>query len=183
MSFNHGLSGWNPSGGSGGGLTYLAGSAFSTQASVSLDNCFSATYENYRIVATITAVSATGYGSLRLRVASTDASGANTYRQGGYVAVNGSSALETFTGTGWRVYHADNTSTTAAFVMDIKRPFTAATTMFEALVARHRASATSEGVIMYAGGHDTASSYDGFTLLPASGTFTGQVRVYGYQNS
>jgi hypothetical protein len=29
--------------------------------------------------------------------------------------------------------------------------------------------------------HDTATAYDGFSLIPSSGTITGTIKVYGYK--
>jgi hypothetical protein len=35
---------------------------------------------------------------------------------------------------------------------------------------------------LYTGSHSLTTAYTGFSLIPATGTITGTVRVYGYRN-
>ena len=159
------------------GLVLVASQSFSTASSVSVNNCFSATYDNYRVV--LRSIGTTDVSvSLRLRVSGTDNSGASyTTRR---VIFDG-----TVTGT-------SQAATTSALVMiagnnggqssiDITSPFIATPTFFS-LVSTAR-GASDFNVNTLGGYHDQSVSYDGITLFPASGTFTGTVRVYGYKNS
>jgi hypothetical protein len=66
--------------------------------------------------------------------------------------------------------------------MDLYSPQIAAASGYYAS-GPYRAASSSLVRFDYAGGHSTATSYDGITLYPVSGTFTGVVRIYGYANS
>jgi hypothetical protein len=169
------------------GLAYIAESAFSGSSGVNLDNCFTATYTNYRIVAHLDA-STTAHITLRLRAASSDDSGTNyrwslvRYTSGTLDSKNGAG-----TGTGdtsWNVIWEDSGTPINCFlVVDVFRPQLADETRYASQGGLMR-SATSLSIEFNAGGQHTATTaYDGFTILPSAGTITGTVRVYGYRNS
>lgn len=64
-----------------GGLSYLTGASFTTATSFSLPNStFTSTYRNYRLLMTLTAVTADADFTIRLRASGTDNSSAN-YQQ------------------------------------------------------------------------------------------------------
>jgi hypothetical protein len=58
---------------------------------------------------------------------------------------------------------------------DMFQPFLAAVTGYSTQVSYNQ-----EFIDFFAGAHTVASSFDGFTLFPDSGTITGEVWVYGY---
>ena len=76
----------NPSAGSGGlaisaagnvtgaGLDLIVTQSFSAVSSVSLDNCFSGDYDNYRVLVHVKSAAASGFIMMRLRSSGTDAS-------------------------------------------------------------------------------------------------------------
>jgi hypothetical protein len=65
-------------------------------------------------------------------------------------------------------------------VVPIHQPQLAFATYWQSNFAR---DAATIGIDIQYNYHSTAAAYDGFTLFPASGNITGNVRVYGYQNS
>jgi len=166
-----------------GGLTYITQATPSAQTTISINNCFTSAYENYRIVMNVSAFAvADGSVGLRLRVGGVDATT-------NYVS-------QRLLGTGATVAAASNvlgtdemyflsTSTlnprTNAVCYDISSPNIATTT---AMNGSFGLADAINGVILINsyGAHTTETAYDGFTLI-ASNNMTGTIRVYGYQNS
>jgi hypothetical protein len=165
----------------GGGLTLITSSTFSAVASVSVNSCFSAAYENYRIViGLLGSVAASNDLNLRVRAAGTDLSG----------AVYASSYIfNSQTGGPSRSYTAAGTSGVLGYTNDYKSlvagdmgsPFATERTTFTGthmtLGSGAASQAGSLGIVV-----NNATSYDGFSLISATGTITGTLRVYGYSN-
>jgi hypothetical protein len=158
------------------GLTLINTTSFSGVATQSVNDVFSATYDNYRVLLNITSSSASPGITLRYRVSGTDATGNDYHSQeisAASTTVSGErSSPQTFID---RV--AVSITTTGGIAsMDIFNPFATEYTnlfsnyaFFDATAIRSRA-----------GQHRLANSYTGFTLISGSGTITGNVSVYGY---
>lgn len=157
------------------GLYFISATSFSAAASVSVNNCYSTTYNAYRIVCSAIGSTTAQAMSYRNRVGGADASGANYNRYGYYGG----------TGTG-NVNNTSQTSFALTAVSSANRSFTVLDVMFpEAADATLLISNGygSNGIADYnVGIHTLGTAYTGFSLFPASGTFTGNVRVYGYKN-
>ena len=162
------------------GLVLLNTTSFSGVASQSVNDVFSTTYQNYRIVTNISSTNTLGNAvTMRLRVSGADAS-TNYFAYSYHTRTNlaAISADNGNSGTVFWVGYANPTYPTAG-VADIYSPFETRKTV---------------GTIQFMGGdastffgsqggfvHDTSASYTGFTIIgPAGGTITGNVRVYGY---
>jgi hypothetical protein len=151
-----------------GGLTLIT-SASLTGSAVNVNNCFTSTYANYLVV-TAGMIGSTGGDDLffNLRVSGTDAtSNYNRFIWGGsnYEASTGQSNLR-----------AGLINNAGAYVsIEVSNPAVASATSFK--FGAHRSnSAAWVGM----GFHSTATAYDGFTLAPTGGTFSGgTVYVYG----
>jgi len=162
--------------GSGSGSVDANGAVtFSGASSVSLNGCFSSTYQNYKIVLNISASGTSNDLQMRFRVSGTDAT--TNYNRYGIAVNSAGSTVNYGSGTGQAFFYVNQTSnidTGAEF--NLYSPFEAIAT---------RIVATSSGgtsPVFMGGRHTTASSYDGFTLYPDTSTVTGTVRVYGYKN-
>lgn len=159
-----------------GGLVLVASQSFSAVSSVSVNNCFSTTYENYLLLIT-GSNSATTNLHFRMRAAGVDAS-TNAYSYGAAYISNSAEAFEVGA-TGQNLGHiarwvtGANVSTVAQFF----KPYVAAETN---LVSSTVSAFARFDHFAY---HGVATAYDGFSLIPASGTITGSLRVYGYRNS
>jgi hypothetical protein len=162
------------------GSTLIGRATFSGAATFSMDNVFSATYDNYIIHVTNVVPAIFGNLDFRLRVAGTDNS-SNNYTAGRvYVGAFGSTALG-----------STNNSTAAAFTavqittgidnshatITVTNPFNAVKTGFTSVGAGN--------LLDVNGGNMTVTtSYTGFTFLNSSGgNIAGTVRVYGLRNS
>ena len=166
------------------GMQLVTAQTFSGVSSISVNSCFSASFENYRILLTGTTYSGSGAIStvFRLRASGTDNSSAN-YRwgriYGGATSGGGTNWSDTsffLAGTSAVVNHQ------ASF--DVYGPQVALPTAFTAnsFMEESATSGTWAGV---SGGRMTVSTqYDGITiLLFGSATFSGTLRIYGYRNS
>jgi hypothetical protein len=157
-----------------GGLVHINTTTLSGSA-VSINNVFSATYDNYRIIITATTSNAVGV-FFRYRVSGTDATGSDYTRQTLAGAGSSASAVTStlsfvlLTGTGATGLHWGN--------VEILGPFAAAPTLSVSM-GNNVAPATE----ITSTRHTLSTSYDGITIYPDSGTFTGTVRIYGYKNS
>jgi hypothetical protein len=166
------------------GLTFIAASgAQSAVANIAFNNCFSATYSNYKIVIDNLVQSVGANSQMRLRVSGSDNSSANYYTQR-YEVISASIGGVSITGaTYWSPSYVANSTDGASISIDIYRPFATAATIANFQAARTDSTSSLYGV----GGSlymSSATSFDGFNIVPASGTVScTNIRVYGYSNS
>lgn len=169
----------------GAGLDLITKQDFSAASSVSVNNCFSSTYENYRVVLNYISTSAGVQLRMRMRSAGTDNSTASSYEMAVYrvTATNVAGMAYAAADAGAILMDQDANGYGHAIV-DLSSPFTAVYTR-ASLNGAGGLSGTAVGC-NYTGGfaHRVNSSFDGFSLYLGSGTaITGTVRVYGYRNS
>ena len=160
----------------GSGMDLIVSQSFTTVSTVSVDNCFTSAYSNYRVVLTCTKSALTAV-NFRTRAAAADETSANYSYQQMNVDGAGVTGSRSTAATYGDVMYSD--TGLAALTVEIQSPQVATHT----LATFHSASSyntLSERWIAVRVG--TSSQYDGFTLYPASGTFTGTIRVYGYRN-
>jgi len=160
-----------------GGSASASGGAVTLSAvnSVSLNGCFSSTYDNYRIVFRGNQSAASNLEAL-LRLSGTDASGANYSRQ--YVVADNATVSAGRTTGNTNYVLAASAATVGGWCCDIYAPAIAANTAFMTVVAR------GDSVTQFESGiHSVATAYDGITLIGGgASTITGTVRIYGYRN-
>lgn len=167
------------------GLNLIVTQSFSAASSVSLNNCFTATYANYFVTVEFTAISANGATFARLRASGTDNS--SSYRTE-HIDQYGSNVFGTTNpagdGTKWTILaNAGSASPELAGCnIVLQKPQLAQKTVgFGRAAFQTSGSTFVSSIPTY--WHDVATSYDGFTLFPGSGTISGTLRIYGYRNS
>jgi hypothetical protein len=166
------------------GLVLVATSSFSAASSASINNCFTADYANYRLVVHVNTPSSDGYAQIRLRVGGADATGANYYSAvSGYTTTPSAKSITAAADTFGYLSEVDTGQANGyAYVLDVFGPFATAPTVFT-----HTASSwVTTGVYVGLSGslyHTASTSYDGLTVYPSAGTFSGTARVYGYRNA
>jgi hypothetical protein len=160
------------------GLTLISSSNFASSPSFTIDNCFSATYDYYKLIITNTSGSG-GAAQINLNfrtggttnTASTyNYSGtARLYSAGTIDASNAASANHAFI---WRT----NGSLWSGTV-EILNPFAAQRTWFTA----DKLDTYEAGTV---GGYfDNTTSFDGISINNTGGTnLAGNIRIYGYKN-
>jgi hypothetical protein len=161
----------------GTGMDMLSNTSFTAVASISLNNIFSTTYDNYTLIMTATST-ATAATSMRMRVGGVDNSGATTYYNSNMSTHwNGGNGTESNNGaTNWLIRRFHPTIISEK-VINFYGPALIRPTQFE-FTGIDAGSYSNNG----SGYHTVAAAYDGITIFPASGTLTGNVRVYGIRN-
>lgn len=163
------------------GLEFIAQTTYSASSAVNLDNCFGASFDNYLIVNSCYG-SANSNVRLKYRLAGVTNSD-NVYYTGGLYFNPPSS-------TG---YIYDWPVTTGHFLGNYGSPSTEHGTQMVTLWNPNKAIKNTlysqwESGQSGLGGFNNAviastSQFDGFALIPGSGTITGTVRVYGMKQS
>lgn len=169
-----GIPSWATPSSSASGLTYISGATFTAASTQSINNCFSATYDNYRIVWAITSASTTMTLRARLRVSGTDASGTDYYRK----MLEWDTALSVAATNDAQFHFGYTTGNPQLIIVDIANPFS---TVYTTAMANSVAAATFGQI--NATSHNLNTSYDGMTFFTSTGTINGKVKIYGYSNS
>ena len=164
------------------GLNFISSTTIGTTvASVSVNDCFSATYKNYKIVFTTPVLSTAGETlRIRMRVSGADASG-SVYKYlmkqvyaGGFDELSSTGATEFIV---HRYTRADGIYES----MEMYNPFATNYTGLYNTSFTPNYNVT-EGAFTYASTNVT-TSYTGFTVYPSAGTMTGgTIKVYGYKD-
>lgn len=158
----------------GAGLDLITAQTFSGLSSVSVNNCFTAVYQNYRLV-----FSGTGSGDalLRLRAGGVDNTSSD-YRMARYfVGHNVNVAFTSVTNnTQTNMILGNASSNDSVFSADLFNPHLAVNTLCVS-------NAAGPLLQTIAGSLLNSVSFDGCTVYASSGTLTGSLRIYGYRNS
>jgi len=169
------------------GLVYITGTTVTSGSSTTVvfNNCFSSTYDNYRIIIDNFFTSTGNRGlNLRLRASGSDATGSNYNNV--FHGLTMAAAASNFTGTtdyaSTGVYNSSNTLGLSHCSMDVFSPNKAERTYAQVQSILYDSQWITRNGLWQ---HDLTTAYDGFTLLLSStGNITQvRVRVYGYRNS
>lgn len=157
----------------------IAETAFTGASSVSVNNCFTSTYTNYKLVLNITS-SPTASVGLKLRASGTDSS-TNYYSVAYEMYSHNTSLLPGTVGQQNTAYYSicgdKGQSETTIF-----NPQLAQTTGFatQGILWQSTTPYAYSNNTNTKGVHSPATAYDGFTIYPIAGTFTGTYTLYGY---
>ena len=152
---------------------------FSGATSLSLNGVFTSTYDAYMIVLQMTGHSANSASFMRLRASGTDNSAANyTY-----------SANVITPTTTTRVYQSAQTAAeieygAAGFWGMHTYSVTNAAVAGHTAVTRQSTYVGASGMETAQGGfyHNVSTAYDGFTIYPGTGSISGRIQVFAYNN-
>lgn len=160
------------------GMWLVTSATFTAVTVVNVNNVFTSDYRNYRVIVDITASSTNQNVSLRLRASGTDS--ATTYYSSGIGGFNAATSYFTTVNNGTSIGTLTTTSNDRIISLDFFSPQLARITNYTGTYS------DTNGVAYNIGGfHNTASAYDGFTILPGAGgaaTLSGNYRVYGYRD-
>jgi hypothetical protein len=167
---------------SAGALVYITQATPSAVNTVSVNNCFSATYQNYLIMINVSTAVGTGNITGRLRLSGTDST---TNYAGQRIGGQGTAAFASTNPTGTDDFYFAEVNgslpTSCYSSVTVCSPAIAqATTMFA-----NMGSNDGGGTLIVSAWntHSTATAYDGMTFNYAGTSFTGTIRIYGYANS
>lgn len=151
---------------------------FSAVSSVSLNGCFTSEFDWYRVVFDVETGSSANISAV-LRLAGTDAvTGYDYQRQSGANTTN--SVSQGLNGSSW-FFTITSMAGRHSGTVDLFRPALADETTGVVAAGGSAASMTSGAGSIYQAflNHRTTTAYDGLTLMPGSGNFSGTIRVYG----
>lgn len=166
---------------SNGGLVLVNTSAVTSGASTfSINNVFTSTYKNYKVIIDNLEGSAVAGIWLRVRANGTDLTSSNYQYQ--WIRVSST----TFTGfrgsdTQGRLSSTGSSGDKSSIVFDILNPQVSTWTniISQALFTWTGTGASSESSTVLI---NNTNQYDGFTIYPDGGTFTtGNIKIYGYK--
>ena len=147
--------------------------SFVAVASQSVDSVFTSTYENYKIIINIFPTSTADTCTFRLRASGTDTT---VNYNSGRLGFNGSVTFNGLNVTGtddWYIGY-DASSTTSCADMTLFRPQIASPTSFISIGNTGSMTFQTTG-----GSQSDSTQFDGFKIAIITGTFTGNVSVYG----
>jgi uncharacterized Zn-binding protein involved in type VI secretion len=168
--------------GSGSGSVDANGAVtFSGSSSISLNGCFSSSYNNYKVMIYLTSSSGSNIIRFRTRAAGTDLT-TSTYRTLSYYSNSASNAFSALEQSSSATYGSLSYAGTQgnAIEFDIFNPQVADYTHLRST------STFADSTNMFSLNSGTVvnntTSYDGFTIYPNTTNISGTVRVYGYKN-
>ena len=157
------------------GMVLLNTTSFSGVSSQSLPNgTFSATYSNYLIQAQFTST-ASNQIDFRFRTSGTDNSTSN-YQKIRWDGRGNSVSVQTGATSG--AIGQNTNGQDGSFITDIVNPFQTKYTQYYSRGMQLNDS--SHNPYDWRGAFNGTTSFDSLTILPASGTLTGSISVYGY---
>lgn len=169
-----------------GGLAPITTQSFTGQSSVSVNTCFTSTYDVYMVnIELANPAGASGPLRFRFRNAASDRTD-STYTN----AIGRYQSNNSFAGDG--ANEAQNNAILTAGLVPSAYTYLTMHVVTPAISGKHSliylggywtSTATAivnalVGAVTYA----TANSNDGFTIYPNSGTITGNLRIYGFKN-
>lgn len=149
---------------------------FSAVTSLSLNGVFTSAHDNYVVIVRKSMTADTGVRG-RLRLSGTDATATNYTFQ--LLRADGSAVTgERFTTQDHVRVSGGGTAQRDGLSLHIYGPALAQPTAFRGVDVDSYLSANLDDL---AGTHSLSTAYDGLTLYPASGSMTGNVAVFGYE--
>jgi hypothetical protein len=157
------------------GLVLLNSTTFTAQTTLSIDNVFTSTYANYKILISLDGSGT--YSRIQMRTGGTNTAGTvyDSYAEYVTPAVTG---FDRATATSsWYGPYANNNNTCE---MVLHNPNLTKPTLFNLFFNENR---VGTGFVAGVGGGslNNSTSYDGLTLFVATGTITGTIKIYGYK--
>ena len=166
-------------GGKNVGLVHLNTTSFTSQSTISINNVFNSTYDNYKIELNLNSVSASQTVQMRLRVSGADNSTAN-YFSSGISTIPTSGTISTWLYQAATVWNPIRLTGASASEITVFNPAKAIPTFIN-----YNSNGNFGDTQFNIGGgqHFVSSAFDGFSLISSTGNMSGTVRIYGLRNS
>lgn len=164
----------------GGGLDLIVAQSFTTASSVALNDCFTSTYENYRILISLSAASVGQQIRMRLRASGSSNTTSNYFRQFLYAEQTTVASARTTSADTWNEVGYFYSGEICFIAIDMNSPQLAQITSANSIA---QIGTTNSTIYQNSLSFNASTQFDGFEIYPNTGTSTGKVRVYGYRNS
>jgi hypothetical protein len=166
--------------GGSGSISATGAVSFTSASAISLNGCFSAAYDNYKIIIENISSSSGVAGYLRLRALGSDDSSAN-YHFNFFFSNPTSATTQQSQSSQNALRFVDFTILGSYQIIEINDPFLSRATYATGYGFANWGTTNPHGEY-FSGFHNVSTSYSGFTIIPGTGNITGTVRVYGYRN-
>jgi hypothetical protein len=171
-----GIPSWaTPAGGAG--MTFIDEETFTSVSSVSFNNVFTSTYAHYYITFNYVGTIADAT-RIRLRASGSDNTTSNYSSQKFEADGTGTTISRATSNDKWNNINISTNGDSGEFT--IFNPQTALKTSGYAVGSYNGSDVRMQAFSQF---FNATTSFDGFTLFPSSGNFTGTIRVYGLANS
>lgn len=164
------------------GLVHLNTTTFSAVSSVSINNVFSSTYDNYAVVMNIL-TTASSTGSMRFRASGTDNTSTNYTAMGMRIQASDTDRAAGTMTTSLVLQNGVWQANYNFYRMDIFNPNRNIRTGFTSLNSAIVVSTSLAAMNIFSGQYQSTDVFDGFTIITSSGNISGDIRVYGYKKS
>jgi hypothetical protein len=165
--------------GSSGSVSTNGQITFGTATSVTINDVFSTTYDNYLILIDQIGTANSDL-DWRFRVAGSDNSSAvYCFQFSDFTTVSTYVSNRTTNGTSGRITPLNNALRSRTQLM-CYTPFLTRTTSWYS--ESTKTDGTAPTTAIFSGVFTNTTSFTGFTLLPQSGNVTGSISIYGYRN-
>jgi hypothetical protein len=169
---------WQPVG-TTAGLTLVATGTASAAASVTVNTCFTSTYDEYLLVVDITG-SESAQLNLQMRNGGSTITAANyQHWRTGYDNGGASENSNTVGATAWLFAFANGTVPSVATI-NLYDPLNSRIANHNAFATCPDGNDTATAVFNTGFRYTSAQAFDSFVMSVSAGTMTGTVRVYGY---
>jgi hypothetical protein len=173
---------WGTAPSAGALVVVKAETAFTAVSSVTVDNVFTSTYKNYRILIRYETGGSGNELRFRLRVGGVSAATNYNYQQ--IIFDNTTSFCGRATSQTTAVFSGQTNGTfLSCATMDIFNPAEATPTQFINNNAPNQGAYTTPQAGQNSGNHSTATAYDGIEFLTTASTTSGTYTIYGYAKS
>lgn len=150
--------------------------SFTSASAISLNGCFTSTYDSYRLVFSSLTASANVLLRLRWRKSGTDNSGATYYSGVHFTNWSGTAGVSTSSAGATSAAIIYLATGGGALSLDVSTPLTRPT-----VTGLGMATGPEDRGIYLSSYMNVTDTYDGVTFFPASGTIDGKLSVYGYR--
>jgi hypothetical protein len=163
-----------------GSISATGAISFTSATGISLNGCFTSTYDNYKIVLNINSISKNDVMCFRFGTGGTPNTASTYYRAGWRIEPNSPSVTNVSYGSpqSFLIVSEIKGSDTAGYEVNLWNPFASRKTYLTATGVDNLLSGS-----IVNGFFNTTQSFTDFQLyMDASATVSGTVRIYGYRN-
>jgi hypothetical protein len=167
----------------GGGLVLLNSTTITAQSTVNIDNIFTSSFRNYRVVIALTTVATTGGPAIQLRAGgSTNASNNYTHAGVGYVSnIQNTSQYSNGLSSSWQLgYVVNSLGGLSSTEITIYNPQQTQYSTYTG-ITMSTVSTTNNYMFAIGGMMNVTTAYDGLSLV-GPGNMTGVIRIYGLRD-
>jgi hypothetical protein len=162
--------------GSDSGLIHIETRTVSAVSAENFNNVFTSTFENYKVIIDLTvAVGASVSLDCRLRVGGSDNSTSNYVRQ--LLSASATTISATRVSSSNTFAFGNIGTNKSITIVDFFSPEKTSRTQ-----TLSNNSLNGDTMVLFNNGFNATTSFDGFTLFPASSTISGKVFIYGYKD-